>query len=390
MKRDPRLLVPTAALGAATAGLLARHRNNERAHSPALASASSGGGRAAMARTKSGAARNGGGDSKGADGITSVPPEAAGVPGADADKPTEIPAAGWKQILKRAYKEMNDDNMGLLAAGVAFYAFLAIFPALIAAITVYGLVADPSQVQSQIGSVTSALPKDTASVITNQLKSIAGGSSKALSIGLVISILGALFSASGGMQNLMKAVNLAYDEDEERGFVKLRGTAFLLTLGAILFILVAVALVAVLPVVLNAVGLGGVATFLIGAVRWVGLIVVMMVALAILYRYAPSRDNPRFAWTSIGAAAATVLWVIFSVIFSLYVSHFGSYAKTYGAIAGVVVLMLWLYYTCYMVLFGAEINSEMEHQTVKDTTTGEPKPLGERDAVMADSLPTQD
>ena len=283
-------------------------------------------------------------------------------PGVDADKPTQIPAAGWRQILRRAWQETNDDNIPLLAAGVAFYAFLALFPALIAAVTVYGLVADPADVQAQIESLTRALPADTASLITGQLRSLAAGSSSALSLGLVASLLGALWSASGGMGNLMKATNLAYDEEETRGFVKLRAVALLLTLGAVLFLVVAAGLVAVLPAVLNTVGLGGFTRVVIEVARWLGLVVFVMAALALLYRYAPDRDHPRFAWTSVGAVVATVLWVLGSAGFSLYVSTFGSYAKTYGALAGVAVLLLWLFLTSFVVLLGAEINSEMEHQ----------------------------
>ena len=307
-------------------------------------------------------------------------------PGVDADKPTQIPAAGWRQILKRAWQETNDDNIPLLAAGVAFYAFLALFPALIAAVTVYGLVADPTDVQAQIESLTRALPADTASLITGQLRSLAAGSSSALSLGLVASLLGALWSASGGMGNLMKATNLAYDEEETRGFVKLRAVALLLTLGAVLFLVVAAGLVAVLPAVLNTVGLGGFTRVVIEVARWLGLVVFVMAALALLYRYAPDRDHPRFAWTSVGAVVATVLWVLGSAGFSLYVSTFGSYAKTYGALAGVAVLLLWLFLTSFVVLLGAEINSEMEHQTAQDTTRGEARPMGERNAVMADTL----
>ena len=312
---------------------------------------------------------------------------AESVPGEGAEKPTEIPAAGWKQILKRAWAEGKDDHVPLLAGGVAYNAFLALFPALIAAVTLYGLFASPEDVQSQVESLASGLPEDAASLLERTLSNIADGSDGALGIGLVVSVAGALFAASAGMQGLMKAVNAAYDEDETRGFLKLRGTALLLTFGAIVFVLVAIGIIAVLPVVFDAIGLGSFATILLGIARFVGLALLVVGALAVVYRYAPDRDDPQFAWTSLGAVAATVVWILASLGFSLYVNNFGSYGETYGALAGVVVLLIWLYLTAYIVLLGAEINSESEQQTKKDTTKGEPKPIGERDAVKADTGP---
>lgn len=306
--------------------------------------------------------------------------------GAGADQPSEIPAAGWREILKRSWNQSREDNVPLLAAGVAFFAFLALFPALIAAVTVYGLVADPAEVENQIASLARPLPKETATLITEQLRSIAGGSDSALSFGFAVSLLAAVWTASTGMAYLVKAVNIAYEEDESRSFLRLRAVALLMTLLALLFIVVAVAAVAVLPAVLESVGLGGLARAIIEVARWIGLVVFVMGALAVVYRYAPNRENPRFAWTSVGAVAATVLWIVGSVGFSVYVNTFGSYSETYGALAGVAVLLLWLFLTSFMVLLGAEVNSEMEHQTAQDTTTGDPRPMGQRGAVVADTV----
>ena len=309
-----------------------------------------------------------------------------GVPGIGAEKPTEIPAEGWKQIVKRSFKEMKDDNLPLLAAGVAFYLFLALFPGLIAAVTVYGLVADPAQVQEQVTSVTDTLPPEAAALLKTQLTEIAGGSKGALGLGLVVSLLAALFSASGGVQNLMKATNVAYDEDETRGFLKLRGTALLLTVGFVLFLAVAVGLIAVVPAFFDNLGLGTVGTVVANVLRFGGLILFMVGALAVVYRYAPDRDNPKFKWVGLGSIVATLLWVAGSAAFSFYVSNFGKYGKTYGALAGVVVLMLWLFLTSFIILFGAEINSESEQQTAKDTTEGPAQPMGERGANKADTV----
>jgi membrane protein len=312
------------------------------------------------------------------------------VPGIEAETPVQIPARGWRQVLRRAWRETKADGIPLLAAGVAFYSFVALFPALIAAVTLYGLIAEPEQVEEQIRSLSDALPPEGATLIAEQLRDIATTSDRALGVGLVVSVLGALFTASGGVANLVKAINLAYDEVETRGVVRLRALALLFTLGAVVFMVVSVILVAVLPVVLDQIGLGGIGQAVVGVLRWVGLLVFMIGALAMLYRYAPDRDDPRFSWVTPGAGVATLLWILGSAGFSVYVSNFGSYEETYGALAGVVVLLLWLFLTAFVVLFGAEINAEAEEQTAADSTVGPSEPLGQRGAVKADSIPSPD
>jgi membrane protein len=309
------------------------------------------------------------------------------LPGIHAEKPTEIPWRGWKQILKRSWAEHKADNMPIIAGGVAFFGFLSIFPALIALISLYGLVASPETVARQVEELSAQLPDSAAELIGDQLTAIVNNSSSALSVSLVVSILAALWSASGGMGNLVTAVNLAYDEVEARNFVKLKLLSLGLTLASIAFVLITFGLVAVVPAVIEALPLGIVGTILAQVARWALLLAVFAGSLAVLYRVAPDRDAPRFSWVSLGAVIVTVIWAIVSVGFAVYVDGFGSYDKTYGAIAGVIVLMLWLYLTCYLVLLGAEINSEAEHQTAHDTTTGEPEPMGARDATMADTLP---
>ena len=306
--------------------------------------------------------------------------------GKDAEKPTEIPPRGWWQVVRRAFKESSADNVPILAAGVAFFAFLAIFPAMIAAITLYGIFADPETVAAQVRDLSAALPEQAQPILADQLQSVASASGGALGIGLVVSLLAAVWSASSGTGNLLKAINIAYDEDESRGFLKVRGLALALTLGAIVFLLLTLALVAVVPVVLNVLPLGPVGTILAQVLRWVLLVALVVAALAVTYRIAPDRDQPRFSWVTTGSLVATVLWIIGSIAFSLYVNNFGSYNKTYGAIAGVVVLMLWLYLTSYIVLLGAEINAESERQTRADTTRGASAPMGERGAAAADEL----
>jgi membrane protein len=308
-------------------------------------------------------------------------------PGAGADKPTEIPGKGWWQIVRRGMKEFTADQMPLMAAGVAFYAFLALVPTLIAATLVYGLVTGPEEAKQQVKDLASVLPPEAATLVGGQMTDLATAKSSGLGIGLVISLALALWSASGATGNLITAVNVAYDEKDQRNFVKKRGLALFLTAGGILVFVVTASLVAVFPAVANALHIGGIFRVGLEGLRWVVLLVVLMAALAVLYRLAPDRDDPKFTWTSVGAVAAVVIWVIASVVFTIYVS-FGGYSKTYGALAGIVVLLMWLWLSLVAVLLGAEINAEMEKQTVKDTTTGPDKPLGERDAVKADLRPS--
>ena len=307
------------------------------------------------------------------------------VPGGEADKPAEIPPKGWLQVVKRGWAEAKADQVPLLAAGVAFYAFLAIFPLMIATVLIYGLVVPPERIAEQVGQLTAGLPEDATKLITDQI-AVASAQSTGAAVGIALSILLALWAASGGMGNLMTAISTAYDEEEKRNFVKKRGLALLLTLGAIVFLIVLLALVAVFPVLADLID-NGVYRFLLQVARWVLIAVLVTAALAVLYRVAPDRDAPKMRWVSVGAAAATVLFIIASAGFSIYVANFSNYAKTYGAVAGIVVMLFWLWITSYAILLGAEINAESEQQTVRDTTKGPESPLGERDAVKADSLP---
>jgi membrane protein len=315
--------------------------------------------------------------------------QTSSAPGAQASAPTEIPPRGWRQIAVRGWKEASADQIPLLGAGVAFFGFLALFPALIALSLVYGLVADPATISDQLSSLLAALPPDARALIEDQLRELAAAPPQGLGWGLALTLLVSLWSASGGVGNLVTAVNIAYDEERKRGFVKDKLVALGLTLGAIVFMLLMIVLVAGLPAALAIVGIDGPWRWVVEVVRWVLVAVLVMGALAVLYRVAPDREPPKFRWVSIGAAVATVLWLLASVGLSLYVTFFGNYAKTYGALAGVVVLMLWLWITSYAVLLGAEINAESEEQTARDSTTGPAKPLGQRGAVKADSIPPE-
>ena len=306
--------------------------------------------------------------------------------GRDADAPQEVSARGWKDVVVRTGKEVKADNVVLMAAGVAFFALLALVPALLATVSIYGLVSDPSEVASQIDDALSAAPSEVRDLVSSQLTSVTEQSSGGLGLGLAIGVALALWSASGGMKHLMTAINEAYDEEETRGFVALRGTALLLTLGAIVFVVVAVGVITVVPSLLEETALGSAAQLAVSLLRWPLLGAGLVVGLAVLYRYAPDRDEPRWSWTAPGTLVAVVLWLVASIGFSIYTSHFGSYGETYGSLGAVVVLMLWLMISAATVIIGAEINAEAEHQTRTDTTQGEPRPMGTRDAHVADTV----
>jgi len=288
--------------------------------------------------------------------------------GRDASAPKEIPKKGWVEVLKRTKTEAKQDNLALLAAGVAFYALLSLVPALAAMVSIYGLVADPSEIDRQVSDVLAAAPTEVRELVSQQLESVTSQSGGGLGLTVVISVLLALWSASSGMKHLMTAINVAYDEEETRGFLKLRLSALALTVGAIVFAAVALAVIAAVPLAFPLLALGVVA------------------GLAVLYRYAPDRDQPKWSWTAPGTIVAAVGWVIASLLFSLYTATMGSYAETYGALGAVVVLMLWLMITAAMIVIGAEVNAEAERETAKDTTEGPERPLGDRDAYAADTV----
>jgi membrane protein len=307
-----------------------------------------------------------------------------GGQGRQAGAPQEIPPKGWLAIAKRTGKEVKQDQVPLLAAGVAFYTLLSLFPAIIAGVSIYGLVADPETVRQQIDRLAEQLSPETATILSQQIRQITSGAGGALGVATVIGILTALWSASTGMKALITGVNLAYDEAETRKFVKLRGLAILLTLGAMALLTVAGATIAGFPPIAD--NLPVALQWVVSILRFVLLAALLVLGLAVLYRYAPNRDEPKWTWVSWGSGVATLLWILASIGFSIYVNSFGNYNKTYGALAGIIILMFWLYLTAVIVLVGAELNTEMELQTARDTTKGPEQPMGERGGHAADHV----
>ena len=227
-------------------------------------------------------------------------------------------------------------------------------------LSIYGLISDPADVARQIDELSAGLPDDVRTLLVDQLESVASSSSSSLSVGLVISVLAAMWAASKGMKALIDAINVAYDEDESRGFVKVRVVAYGFTVAGVLLVVMTVAAITVLPALGD--NLGSVGRVTASIVRWPILGTVMLLGLATIYRFAPSRANPKWEWVSPGSIAAAVLWVAGSVLFAVYVNNFGNYNDTYGSIGAVVVLMLWLYLTAFVVLLGAELNGAAERQ----------------------------
>ncbi len=305
--------------------------------------------------------------------------------GRRARRPAEIPAKGWKDIALRTYRDIGENRIPLVAAGVTFFALLAIFPAIAALVSVYGLMADASTINEQLGSLQGILPQGALDILGDQVKALNEKGDATLGVSLLIGVALSVWSANGGMKHVFDALNLVYDERETRGFVKLNLITLACTAGALAFLILALAAVVVLPIVFETLGIAGEARWL-AWLRWPALLLAVLAGLAVLYRYGPSRDAPRWHWVTWGSAIAAVLWIGGSLLFSWYVAHFGSYNKTYGSLGAAIGFMTWIWISTIIVLLGAQVNAEMEHQTSEDTTVGTPRPLGSRGATMADTV----
>lgn len=306
--------------------------------------------------------------------------------GRSATSPGEINLQGWRDILLRTKTQLGRDNVSLVAAGVAFYAFLSLFPALAAILFVYGLVFDPAQIEQQIDQLVRFIPVEAAEILRDRLRQVSTQTDSLLGAGLFASALLALWSANKGMKALMTALNIIYNEEESRGFFKLNSIALLLTTGAVVFFVLALTLIAGVPTFMGKFGSPDWLVYTVNLGRWPVLALLLAIALGVLYRFGPSRSSARWRWLSIGSVVSLVLWLGVSLLFSVYVAQFGNYDKTYGSLGAVVVLLFWLYFTSIAILIGAELNGETEHQTRRDTTTGKEQPIGERGAYVADTV----
>jgi membrane protein len=306
--------------------------------------------------------------------------------GRTATSPHQIPMPGWKDILVRSWQEVSENNIFLVAGGVTYAVLLALFPALAALVSIYGLLLDPGQVERQVEALSTILPQESTQMIGDQLHKLVTASSGSLSISFAVALVLALWSASRGMSGLITAFDIAYEQRETRGFFKLNLVALVLTVLGLVGGTVVIALVGVLPAALQFIGLENSTKWLLLVLEWPLLIAVVMAGLAVLYRYAPDRHPPRWRWVSPGAIVATFLWLLGSMGFTVYVTHFNSYDKTYGSLGGVVVMLTWLYLSAFVALFGAVINAQSERQTRADSTIGQSKPMGSRKAYAADTV----
>jgi membrane protein len=306
--------------------------------------------------------------------------------GREAQHPKEIPAPGWRDIFTRVWAEIGSDHVTLVSAGLAMYALLAIFPGLAAAVAIYGLFASPAQVLEHMQAFSGILPPGAWDIFKTQLQGVASQAQGSLTMAAASGVLIALWGARSGMASLMVATNIAYAEAEKRGFFRQIFLSLLFTVVAIVGFLMALAIGVVVPVALKVLGTSTLVQWLSGALLWVVLWVMAVLGLAVLYRYAPSRQRARWRWVTWGSAIAATLWILSSGLFAWYVGAFASYGKTYGALGGVIALLMWFYLSSFTIVLGAEINSEMERQTERDTTDGPEAPLGQRGAYAADTV----
>ncbi len=313
-----------------------------------------------------------------------TPQEAAA--GAQADSPTQIPARGWKQIGKRVFTQIGEDRVLAEAAAVTYYALLAIFPALAALISLYGLIADPADIGKHLAGLGGVVPGGGMQIINDQVHALTSSPHKALGVGAVVGILTSLWSANAGIKSLFDALNAVYEERETRSFIHRTWLSLAFTLGALVFVIVAITAVVVIPAVLQFVGLGTAVDVLLNLGRWPLMLAAIMLFLALVYRYGPSREKAKWRWISWGSGFSGLMFIAGSAAFSWYAANFGNYNKTYGSLGAAIGFMTWIWISTTIVLVGAELNAEMERQTARDTTVGAPKPMGTRGATRADEV----
>ncbi|MDI4237271.1 MULTISPECIES: YihY/virulence factor BrkB family protein [unclassified Bradyrhizobium] len=306
--------------------------------------------------------------------------------GRRATRPSEIPASGWKDIVLRVYANISKHRVLALAAGMTYYSILAIFPAIAALVAMYGLFSDPSTIARQLDQLGGFLPGGAIDVAHEQLTRVVSKGLQTLGLTFLIGLTISLWSANAAMKALFDTLNIIHGEEEKRGFLTLNAMSLGFTISGVLFILAALGSIVAVPVILNYVGLPNTSDMLVRMGRWPAMYLILTFALAVVYRYGPSRETPRWRWITWGSAIAALLWLAGSGLFSWYTANFGNFNETYGSLGAVIGFMTWLWMSAIVILLGAEIDAEMEHQTARDTTTGTPKPMGMRGARMADTV----
>ena len=312
-------------------------------------------------------------------------PDAARL-GRLAKRPLEIPWAGWRRVIARTAREVITDRISLCAAGCAFYATLALFPAISMLVSIYGLAFDPATVGPQMQVLRDLLPESAFHLIADRVNLLVSKPAGTLTFSLLVSIMIALWSASTGTKSILGALNLAYEEREQRSFVRFQLTALGMTLGGILAAVIGLAALVLLPAFIGFFGISTYGATIARLASLGALVIFVLLALSLLYRFGPSRNAASWHWVTPGSVVATVLWLIVSALFSFYVEHLASYDATYGPLGAVVGVMMWFYVSALAVLVGAELNAELELQTVHDSTSGAAKPIGARGAYVADHV----
>ena len=306
--------------------------------------------------------------------------------GRAARRPRAVPWRGWKDILWRTWAGITDDHLLTLAGGVAFFVLLAMVPALTAGVSSYALFADARAIQGQLNLFANIVPPTALDLVRDEIIRIVANSNGRLTLSFLGSLALSLWSANSGVKALFEALNILYGEEEKRSIVQLNVFSMLLTICGIAAMLMIVTGVVVLPLVFSITGFLGIKLTIIALLRWPAMLILAMVAFGVLYRYGPSRRLVQAHWITLGSLMAAFLWLAMSATFSWYLSHVANYTATYGALGAVIGLMMWMWLSAVIVLVGAKLNAEIEHQTAEDTTVGTPKPLGSRGAVMADTV----
>ena len=306
--------------------------------------------------------------------------------GRHADTPVDIPTRGWKDIAYRIYQGISEDRIVAISAGVTFFMLLAFFPGIAGLISLYGMFADSSSIGQHLDALSGVLPEGATQIIGDQIQRLTSQPAQKLGFAMIAGLAISLWSANGGMKAMFDALNIVYHEKEKRGFFRLNAVSLALTFCAIGFVIISLASITVVPLTLEYFGLSSIAGTLVKIARWPLLLVIASFSIAAIYRYGPSRNKPKWRWITPGSVLAAVIWLAASLLFSWYAENFGSYNKTYGSLGAAIGFMTWLWLSTIVILLGAKLNAEMEHQTAKDTTEGRPQPLGYRGARMADTV----
>jgi membrane protein len=303
-----------------------------------------------------------------------------------AEPPAEIVVSEWRYILLRVYNGISDDRILANAAGVTYYALLALFPGIAALVSIYGLFEDPITIVSHVDAMAGFAPGGAIDVIRDELTHLSAQGRTTLGLSFVIGLVISLWSANSGIKALFDSLNVVYEQEEKRSFIRRNAVTLSFTIATIAFLLIAFASVVALPVMLSHLPAPGVIGQLLSIARWPILLVLVALWLTLVYWFGPSRTEPHWSWITWGSAIAAVIWLAASALFSWYAANFGSFNKTYGSLGAIVGFMTWMWLSIIVVLIGAKLNAEIEHQTVRDSTAGRPKPLGGRGAKMADTI----